>query len=301
MTIVAAAALNCGSAPLCYNRTIKLQPILKAARIARFETLLLRVLLAALLLLAGAAPAAQIKLDSLKAGSRVYKNVTVLGINTTDVYFTHDGGITSVRLKFLEPELQKKFNYDPQAAAEAERQQTEDDARYNEAMTSNIIAHAQQAARAAAKAALTSQESLADPVSDKSLIGKPAPAMKGAKWLGEKPALEGKLLLINFWAPWSIPCRKYIVELNALQKKLGEKVVVVGLTSDSEAEIAAMPEPKIEFAIALDPRSRFTSSVGVTSVPYVLVVDQKGIVRYQGHPAAVTEKQLEGILSRAAE
>jgi hypothetical protein len=41
--------------------------------------------------------------------------------------------------------------------------------------------------------------------------------------------------------------------------------------------------------------------VGVTSVPYVMLVDPKGVVRYQGHPTAITEKQVERILASAAE
>ena len=51
--------------------------------------------------------AAQIKLAELKVGSRLYRSVTVLGFNTTDVYFTHRGGISNAKLKYLEPDLQK--------------------------------------------------------------------------------------------------------------------------------------------------------------------------------------------------
>jgi cytochrome c biogenesis protein CcmG/thiol:disulfide interchange protein DsbE len=273
----------------------------KAPRPRHFHALLFRFLVLGGLLLACAMPAAQVKLDSLRAGSRTYRNVTVLGVNATDIYFTHEGGITSVRLKYLEAKLQKRFHYDPEAAAEAERQQATDDALYMESVASNMVAQAQQAALAAQKAAATSEDSLADPVSEKSLIGKPAPAIKGGKWLGEKPALEGKIVLVAFWAPWSIPCRKYIPELNALQKKFAGKLAVVGVTSESEAEIADLTEPKIEFASVIDPKAKFGATVGVMSIPYVLLIDSKGIVRYQGHPTAITEKVLENILAKTAE
>ena len=104
-----------------------------------------------------------------------------------------------------------------------------------------------------------------------------------------------------FWAPWSIPCRKYIPVLDGLQKKFAGKLAVVGVTSESEAEVADMAEPKIGFASMLDPEAKFRATVGVTSVPYVMLVDPQGVVRYQGHPAAITEKQVEGILPKAAE
>jgi hypothetical protein len=39
------------------------------------------------------------------------------------------------------------------------------------------------------KASLGSETGLADPISDRSLLGKPAPALQVDKWLGEKPSL----------------------------------------------------------------------------------------------------------------
>jgi len=259
------------------------------------------LLVAIWLVLAWTAPAAQVKLDSLVARDRSYTNVTVLSYNTTHVFFTYQGGSASVKLRDLEPNLQERFNYDPAVAAEAEKQQAADEARYRESIAANMVAQAQQAALAARRAAATSADSLADPVSDKSLIGKPAPAIEGGKWLGEKPTLEGKLVLVVFWAPWSIPCRRYIPELDRLQKKFAGKLAVVGVTSESEAEVTDMTEPKIGFASLLDPEAKFSASVGVTSIPCIMLVDPKGIVRYQGHPAAITEKQVEGILAKAAE
>jgi cytochrome c biogenesis protein CcmG/thiol:disulfide interchange protein DsbE len=253
------------------------------------------------LTLAWTASAAQMKIDSLATCSRTYRNVTVVDYNTTDVYFTHAGGMSNLKLKYLGPEVQQRFHYDPRAAEEVERQQMAEDALYNESITSNAVARAQQAALAARKAAATSEDSLADPVSARSLIGKAAPAIKGKQWLGEKPVLDGKIVLVAFWAPWSVPCRKYIPELERLQKKFGDKLAVVGVTSESEAEIADMSEPKLDFASMLDPKAELAAAVGVTSVPYVLLVDPKGVVRYQGHPTAITERNMQNLLAKASE
>src|SRR5262249_8484589 len=150
---------------------------------------------------------------------KTYRNVTVMGVNVTDLYFTHDHGIANVKLRNLDSSLQKQFNYDAKAAAEAERQQEEEDLAFQRNSLSNMVVVAQKAIRAAQKAALTSEESLADPVSEKSLLGKPLPKLEVEKWLGPKPVLKGKCALICFWAPWSIPCRKWIPELNSLQGK----------------------------------------------------------------------------------
>ncbi len=253
------------------------------------------------LLLAWTAPAAQIKLDLMVVHGRSYTNVTVLAYNTTHVFFTHQGGSAGVKLKDLDPDLQKRFNYDPQAAAEAEKQQAADEERYQQSLAAKMEAEALKAAAAGRKASTTSPDSVADPISGKSLIGQKAPAIEGGKWLGEKPALEGKVVLVVFWALWSIPCRKLMPTLAGLQKKFADKLAVVGVTSDSEAEVAEMTDSKPAFATLLDPDSKLSTTVGVTSIPYVLLVDRQGIVRYQGHPAAIADKQVGDILPKPAE
>jgi thiol-disulfide isomerase/thioredoxin len=244
--------------------------------------------------------AANYTLDVLTDGSRTYSNVTIIGANTTDLYFTHARGIGNVKLKYLNPSLQKRFNYDPKAAAEAELEQAREDSRFYQAIASNLVSQAANSAKIARKAAASSENNLADAISDKSQLGKAAPALQAEKWVGPEPALKGKAVLVAFWAPWSIPSRRYLPLLNSLQKRFPDRLVVVGLTADSEPEIAAT-EPRLEFACAIDTKARLATAVGVTSVPSVLLLDAKGIIRYLGHPAALDERILENLLPRAAE
>jgi thiol-disulfide isomerase/thioredoxin len=259
---------------------------------------MLRFLLLGCVALLSTASAASLKLDSLTVGPTTYSNVTVLGANTTDLYFTHAQGIANVKLKYLKPELQKKFNYDATAAADAEKRQTESDLQYQTTQATTFFGRG-KGSETAQKLPMTSEESLADPVSERSLLGRPVPALEADRWLGEKPALDGKFVLIDFWTPWSIPCRKSIPELNALQKKFKDKLIVVGWTS--EGELDNVNELKMEFASAVDSKAKLSAAVGVTSVPCVLLVDSKGIVRYQGHPGGITEKKLEALLAKAEE
>jgi len=178
-----------------------------------------------------------LKLDYLTAGSTTYSNVTVLGANATDLYFKHNRGIANVKLRYLGPELQKRFDYDPKAAAEAEKKQNEDEALYQSELASRIAAEAAKATQPGRKAVFTSEDSLADPISDRSLLGKPAPPLDLDKWLGDKPALEGKFVLVSFWAPWSIPCRRWIPDLNELQRKFRSSLVVVVSVRNPKAKL----------------------------------------------------------------
>jgi thiol-disulfide isomerase/thioredoxin len=258
--------------------------------------MMLRLVLACCLGLLSPLSAATLKLDSLSVGPNTYSNVTILGANVTDLYFTHARGIANVKLKYLSPELRKQFNYDPKAAAEAEKQQIEADLRYQTDEATTFFNHGQKGTESPGKHPVSSEDSLADPISERSLLGRPAPTVDPDRWLGEKPNLEGKFVLIDFWAPWSVPCRKVIPDLNALQKQFRDKLVVVGWTSEGTATNAS--DMKMEFPSAVDSKSKLTASAGVTSVPCVLLVDDKGIVRYQGHPGAITYKKLVALIDK---
>ena len=261
----------------------------------------LKIWLCSLLLVAHVSLAAPLKLEQLTVGSRMYKNVTVLGANKTDLYFTHTEGIANIKLKLLSSDLQKRFKYDAKAAAEAEKQQLQDDFRYQGAIASNMAANAEKLALAAKKAAATSEDSLADPISESSLLGKTAPKLEVEKWLTDKPDTEGKFVLISFWAPWSTPSRRAIAELNALQKKFASTLAVIALTAETESEVENASDAKIEFASALDGKAKLITAAGVTSIPSVLLVGPTGIVLYQGHPGGLSEAKLAKIIKKSAE
>ncbi len=270
-------------------------PLVKARLFGHIPVMTLCLIVLGSLLLALPSKADQVKLDSLVVGSMIYSNVTVLGSNATDLYFKHSQGIANVKLKYLSPELQKRFGYDPAAAVEAEQKQAQEDTRYNDSLALKPVGRRER--DETEKKPRTSETSITDPISERSLLGKSAPALEVEKWLSEKPVLEGKFVLVSFWAPWSVPCRKAIPELNTLQKKFAEKLVVVGVSAEPEEELAQMPEPKLEFACAVDAKAKLSAAADVTSIPYVLLVDPKGIVRYQGHPGAITEARLSKLIS----
>ena len=241
--------------------------------------------------------AAQLKLDSLSVGSTTYSNITVLGANVSDLYFTHAHGIANVKLKYLSDDLKKRFHYDPKAAAQAEEKQAQSDSEYHDSLAASGSGQSERLAPGAKTP--SSEINIADPISDRSLLGKPAPPLEFDKWLSEKPSVEGKFVLVSFWTSWSIPSRKCIPDLNALQKKFTEKLVVIAVTSESEADLDRASDPGITFASALDTKSKWATFADVTSIPCVILVDPKGIVRYQGHPGALTEVRLERIFSKA--
>jgi len=58
-----------------------------------------------------------------------------------------------------------------------------------------------------------------------------------------------------------------------------------------------MTEPKTEYAVACDPLHRSLTEVGVRSIPYSLLVDPHGIVRFEGHPGYLDQADLNPVFA----
>lgn len=64
---------------------------------------------------------AGIKFEALTVGKTTYREVVVRSTNARTLMITHAGGMASIRLRDLSPDLQAQFNYDPAAEAAAEQ------------------------------------------------------------------------------------------------------------------------------------------------------------------------------------
>jgi thiol-disulfide isomerase/thioredoxin len=251
------------------------------------------------LLLAACASRADEKLPFLTAGSVVYSNVTVTKVTATDVFFMHARGVGNAKLKDLDPESQKRFRYDPAKASEAAKKQSE----------ANLEYRRQLAAQKPPPPPTPEAEAEPKPVGDeveikvpklyaRSFLGQTAPRLVVEKWLTETPITAEKFVLVDFWATWCGPCRQSIPHLNALHAKFKDRLVIIGLSDESERDVRAMKSPKIDYPVAIDPHGRMERAVEVKGIPHAMLIDPKGIVRFEGMPSYLTERGLERLLEK---
>jgi hypothetical protein len=262
---------------------------------------MLRALALSLLITASAA-AYPTHLDRLNVGSQTYTNVTIVSVSATDLYFSYEKGVKNAKLRLLDPETQKLFNYDPRTAEQTERQQTQADAKFQNSVAahpSTGLASSATANAAEEKRKASSEDNIVDSISEQSLLGKSGPSITLQKWLGSAPAptLKGKFVLLTFLTPWSIPSQKWIPQLNALQKKFSDKLDVVGLVPAADADDRSM-DSKVDFPFAADEKGKYQAALGIRTVPSVVLMDPGGAILYEGHPAALGEKELKALLAK---
>ena len=115
--------------------------------------------------------------------------------------------------------------------------------------------------------------------------------------------LEGKLVLINYWAEWCKPCRQEIPELNAFAANNPDRVALYGVNFDGivgEELKQQASNMGIGFPVlAADPRGYFDiAPSGV--LPETLVIDQRGEVQ-QVLLGPQSEEKLEILLASFTE
>jgi len=256
-------------------------------------------------------------LPLLTTDSGVYSNVTILTISATDVYFTYNNGkgMANAKLKKLSPALQKHFHYNAAKAGEVEQNQAGANAQYHLQLSRQSSSHSADSGGRAQSLLNSADSSGGGQSADsgqalgagkklwaKSFLNEKAPDVIVEKWLTPEPDRRGKFVLIDFWATWCPPCREAIPELNDYYEKFGDKLVVIGISDETEYAVRKLVNPRIEYSIAIDTQARTKKAVGVTGIPHVLIIDPEGIVRWEGFPFLkgyqLNEKVVADILAR---
>ena len=135
---------------------------------------------------------------------------------------------------------------------------------------------------------------------DNDYRGKKAPKLIVEKWMnGKAPNTEGKVVLIDFWATWCPGCRQVIPELAAWQKKYGNDLVVIGISDEASTKVASfMRKTDMPYNVAVDTHDAMSKTIGIQSIPQVLIVTPDHIVRWQGFPDDRTDRLTEDVLAQ---
>jgi cytochrome c biogenesis protein CcmG, thiol:disulfide interchange protein DsbE len=113
-------------------------------------------------------------------------------------------------------------------------------------------------------------------------IGRPAPDFTVAD-NGRSIQLSnyrGKVVLLNFWATWCVPCIEEIPYLNKLQQEMPQIVVLgVDMGEDDSAYRQFLADHQIDFLTIRDGAQRSNVLYGTSRPPETYVIDRSGQIR----------------------
>lgn len=105
---------------------------------------------------------------------------------------------------------------------------------------------------------------------------------------------DGKVVVLNFWAPWCEPCREEIPLLVQLQHELGPRgLQIVGMTEDEMAPTRAFLRAQpVNYPVlmGLDRILALQSGYGDARLPFSVIIDRGGRVRYR-EAGTLTEQE----------
>jgi thiol-disulfide isomerase/thioredoxin len=92
---------------------------------------------------------------------------------------------------------------------------------------------------------------------------------------------RGKIVLLNIWATWCVPCREEMPALDRLEIKLGGKdfaVVAINIDKGGPEKAASFLEETgaTHLALYTDPTGKLFSTLKAIGMPITLIVDRNG-------------------------
>lgn len=118
--------------------------------------------------------------------------------------------------------------------------------------------------------------------------------------------LQGKVVLLDFWATWCVPCREALPHIRQVAKKFqGEPLVILSISLDASEEKwkeyitkNEMTWPQYRDGGFTGPISRMFS---VNAIPHTFTVDADGVLQDEHIGDASIEGKLKKLIARARE
>jgi cytochrome c biogenesis protein CcmG/thiol:disulfide interchange protein DsbE len=132
----------------------------------------------------------------------------------------------------------------------------------------------------------------------KKTVGQPAPEFTLSGLTSDDSvrlsALRGKVVLIDFWASWCMPCRQLMPRLAEIKTRFPDaEVVAVSVDINREKAVTFLRAVEPSLRAVHDTAQEVSKAYGVERMPSSFLVDKQGVLRFRHD--GYTAKSLESI------
>jgi len=122
-------------------------------------------------------------------------------------------------------------------------------------------------------------------------LGQKVSEIRSETWLDGVHPASAPLTVLTFFTASNPVCVKTLEHLHALTEKADDRLRVIVVTRDDEAEMAPVMVPYLSprMTVAFDADGKIFKSFGVSYVPFSLLTDARNRVLWQGNPLRLTE------------
>ena len=119
--------------------------------------------------------------------------------------------------------------------------------------------------------------------------------------------LQGKVVLIDFWATWCGPCRKALPHIREIVKKFQDQpLVVLSISLDDDEQkwkdfVAKHQMTWLQYPESEGFRGPIATSFDVNAIPHAFTVDTDGVLQDEHIGDAAIEGKLNKLVARARE
>jgi cytochrome c biogenesis protein CcmG/thiol:disulfide interchange protein DsbE len=92
-------------------------------------------------------------------------------------------------------------------------------------------------------------------------------------------SLRGKVVYVDYWASWCVPCRRSFPWMNDMQaryKNQGLVIVAISVDADMASAKRFLAKTPANFTVAYDPESVTADALDVPGMPTSFLIDRAG-------------------------
>lgn len=95
--------------------------------------------------------------------------------------------------------------------------------------------------------------------------------------------LQGRVILLDFWASWCEPCKSSFPAMEELNKKYGDQgLTIIAVSVDKKRENMSqfVKSAKVTFTVVRDGRQKLVAAADIHTMPTSFLIDRSGKIRF---------------------